>query len=438
MPNRKITIAGKALEDADVNFISLVSRPANRIPYRILKAEDIPETKTESVMKHLNKLFSRKIDSDSASGTIVAAVVITKADSEAMIETLKPTGILVDNIVEEDDLLVLKQIDFEESEVEAYRINDQVVLLLKQFDPFPETTDFSTNVETSGFLPGVHIATDALMDTIRNIIFDARSPEEAKTAMKTAVSSYGKFINRLADNLPEVAFKIEAAVTVKADDDGEAVAVPDKKPTAEDAAAEDAVGDNVVDITSSAENGNGDEDGDADDGDGEGEDAAEGDGDGDQAAAQADTQQVAVAKEVKPKEAVPGDHEDGLEDAVKADAEAGASSDDATNTAEDAGGDEESEPKWLAGFKTEVMAGISALKESVAKVQTEQESLAERVEKAEEIAKSADDAVRGTVPSGSDPIANDGLGNRARTMTKGEDGDDLWEGVLNEVVGGSR
>ncbi len=438
MPNRKITIAGKALEDADVNFISLVSRPANRIPYRILKAEDVPETKTESVMKHLNKLFSRKIDSDSDTGPTVAAVVIQKADSEALIETLKKTGVIVDQITEKDDLLILKQADFDENEVGAYRINDQVVLLIKQFDPFPETTDFSTNVETSGFLPGVHIATDALMDTIRNIIFDARSPDEAKTAMKTAVTSYGKFINKLADNLPEVAFKIEAALSVKADDDGEAVATPEVKPTAEDAAA-----DNVVDINATAENGdeNGDEEGDAngddENGDEEGEDAAE--DNGDEAAAVDDTQQVAVAKEEKLKEAVPGDHEEGLDTAVKADEpKAEVSSDDATNTAEDAGGDEESEPKWLAGFKTEVMAGISELKETVEKVKTDQEALSERVEKAEEIAKSADDAVRGTVPSGSDPIANDGLGNRARTMTKGEEGDDLWDGVLNEVVGGSR
>ena len=451
---KRIKAKANAMEDADVNFISLVTRPASRIPFRITKAEDDPE---EGVMIHLRKMFKR--DGEQPKGCALAAIVLQKQHEDHFAPKLKGLGVKMDARTEEDGIVMLKQFDFEEDQVTPIKLGELGALFTnvpeevkKQFDSFPESEDFDENMNTTGFLPSVGLATEMLVETVRNVLRAAGTAEDAKAKIADTIDSYKDAVLSLASMLPEVAFKIETfdlegfvakteggegAADQAAADAGENGNGGDDK--AGEGSADDGEGAAGDETNDAAGDESGDAGGEADADSGEGGGEGEGAGDSEPIPADAGasgaeaTGRSNIQLTDAEKEALKGVHIEDL------DTGAGASG-DGKSSSEKSG---ESEPKdgiagLLAALKSEVLGAISSVKSDVADLKTKQDKLTEKVDATAELAEKASKAVKGTVPSnsdGGDPILDESLGTRGRR--KGETADEKqWGGTaLDRIVG---
>ena len=89
----------------------------------------------------------------------------------------------------------------------------------------------------------------------------------------------------------------------------------------------------------------------------------------------------------------------------------------------------------LATFKSEVLEGLNGVRTELEEVRKSSDSLKDRLTTVEEVAKSADEAVRGTVSGGGNNNMDESIGNHSRTMKSGDaKDDDIWAGVLDEVI----
>ena len=457
---RKIKAKANAMVDADVNFISLVTRPASRIPFRLTKSDDNDPNSEAGLMIHLRQMFKR--DGDALQGCTLVGVVLQKQHEEHLAPQIKELGLKIDDRSEQDGVVILKQLDYEEDQVTAIKLGTVGGLFInvpevvtKAFDPFTSSDDFDENMAL-GFIPGMSMATEALMDTVIQVLRSAESPEDAKGRIETNIDKYKAAVLDLADNLPVMAFKLEGlnlegfvAKSEGGDDaaaaasDDAAAAGDEAAPAGDTAAADEAGADAPA----------------ADD------DAAAGDTDADTAAA-GDTDPAAAEPVVDAAPDAGGDAEPvakadpeaGLTDAEKlklkgvhiedldvapaAAAPAVDADEPAGDTADAKAKSESSKPEDLAGiltaFKSEVLEAISSVKSEVTDLKSKHAETTEKLNTVAAIADRASKAVKGTVPSNSDAgdrVRDESLGTRGRQ--KGETDDErTWGGTaLDRIVG---
>jgi hypothetical protein len=404
MQKKVIKMPANELSEADIEWISLVDRPANRIPFRLMKAEEVePNTERSNLMLNLTGLFSRKAEEKAPS---IAAIVLRKEDSERMLPQLEAAGFAVDNLESAEDIVIVKQEDFDPEAVVTVKLKNETAVLLsnvsKAFTPYPETMNFDEKLKAAGFFPSVAMATDALMDTVYGVMGDARSPDEVASKMEEAIKSYSDFVLGLTATLPVVAFKVEA-LSMKAEE------TPDIK--AEEVSKEDKPGDAAP---------------------------AEAEGTADVEATKAEADEAEVKKdEGEAADAV--SKEDSGEDAGKdvtkdedTDKEVGRDAADQGTEAALAG-----LLQTIEAMKAEVTEGLAAVRGDLEKVKADTAEFAGRVEKVEKIATSAETAVKGTIlGGGEDLVPSESLGNESRSMrNKSEEDLSLWDGSPLDSLG---
>jgi hypothetical protein len=384
---RRKTIAVNDLEEADVRRISLVSRGANRIPYRIMKQEN-------EMGLDLGSIFRRKAEHAAAGEQNqklhIAAVVLNKAaDTEGLLAAMgrdgfDMAGATIDAEALEHGLLV-KFEDYEQENSFVMQFNDDVAAIMvdteKQFSPFGGSSRFTENVRAMGFVPGLRMAQDALMETTFNILGEADDKEMAKSEIDDALKDFSSHVSSLAGSLPTAAFKLEDLRAMK-----------QETPAAEEEAA-----------------GEGEGEGDGDSGSAEETAGAEG-----EAAASADNGPSGGGSGSTNIKAAPVDKTaqkagdvvvpDGGAAATEAEGNA-----DATLNRMFAGLLEQMEDK-LKSTRDSLLADFDERLETVTK---ENKDLKERLTTTEEKAKATEDSVRGTVMSSS-TLVDESLGVRNR------------------------
>ncbi|MGW8177533.1 MAG: hypothetical protein ACWGQW_01890 [bacterium] len=383
----------KALNDADVAFISLVGRPANRIPFRITKAESASTTPDgESSMFNLDHVV-RKLDGMPTESGKLAAIVLRQQDLPKYETTLKAQGFSTDNRLEVDGAVILKQSEFDEKEVLAFDVGNNVAILMehvtKAFEPYTESDNFKEVMGCEGFLPSLQSANEALGRTLVNILRKSESPEDAKTKLQDALGQFSSYVLDLTGNLPTAAFKLDLE---KADD-----APEDTEQTAGEASGED------------SEEASGEAPGEA-------EGTAEDDPKGEKKTEEGGKPEAsAEGSEETPPETEETPKEEGA-DTPEGKQETTEKGDDLSTL--------------LKGMKDEMLNGLQGLREEIGEIKTTQKSLGERLDSVETVAKSAQSAVRRTVQSGSD--TDEGVPSSRR---KG-DGDAFWDGTaLDRIIG---
>lgn len=413
---RTIKAKANAMEDADVHYISLVTRPASRIPFRLTKSDD-PESEA-GFMLNLSKMFKRDGEAPQQ-GVALVGVVLQRKHEELLAPQVEKLGLKIDDRVEQDDIVILKQGDIDDKCV-AIKHGDVGALyrdlpeqVKKAFDPYMESDDFDENMALS-FLPGMSAATEALFDTVIAVLRTAESPDDARSRIESNIDKYKSAVMDMAGGLPEMAFKLEGLTLdgfVEKEEtpaDEAAAEAPAEEPAAEaeaEAPAEDA----------------------------EAEAPAADDAPAEDAAAEAPAED-AVAKDDgltdAERETLKGVHIDEIDKPADT---------DTVSKSED-----ESEPEdksdigaVLTSFKSEVLEAISSVKSEVTDLKSKQADLTEKVNDTAAIAERARKAVKGTVRSGSDAgdrVRNESLGTRSR---KGEDDDEgTWGGTaLDRIVG---
>lgn len=257
MAKQKVNLKLRELESADVQWISIVKRGANRIPFRILKSEGFP-------MIDLGMLFrSRKAEKEVP---VVVAIGVAKAegiDHEGMLAAVKEAGYTVLAQEEADGQTVLKTEDVnEDTQVVGVQAPNGLTIVMKGISTWPEGTMFTDNLKQAGVFPGVRLASEILMETLYNIASDQEGTTEM---MKKAVADFSTYCQGLMDQIPSSAMKAEwmEPVKVEAADQGEAdtaaktedAPTPDESGTGETDSAFDT---NVTDPVAKADEPNND------------------------------------------------------------------------------------------------------------------------------------------------------------------------------------
>jgi len=394
---KRIKVEVTELEAQKITHVSLVKHAANRTPFRTFKSDTTNSPQESTLMTHLSDMLFTGKKKEKA---IVVGVMVRKDAYPQLRDQLIKAGIDTTNIVEENEhTLVLKQADYTEDEVQGYKASDDIIVLLtgvkKSFDPFPDSTNFTENIQAAGFFPSFRMATDTLFDTIHSIMFESRGPSEAKTMLNSAIESYKLYTGGLIENLPTVAFKMEGMIMSQANEESMSKNDEDSIPAKTKALSEPeskAVEKESFDIL------------------------VKSDDESPKEPAQVDT-----AAESTPE--VPGDHEE--EGVVsKKDEDIIVKEDNAEAPKEDT--ETPNLAELLLSMKSEVMESIKVLS-------TDVKGLSARVDEVEQVAKSAKDATISTVLSASDNSLDESLIANDRVQ-KGSKDDEQWNGVLDNIL----
>lgn len=386
-------------------------------------------------MFNLQTLFKQDGEASKPTGCVLAGVVVQQKHEAHFAPQLKELGLKIDDRVEKDGVVILRQCEYDEDDVTIIQLNEMGGLFLnaseavqKQFDPFPEGTDFAENFNQGAFLPGVSIATEVMMETMRNVLRTADDQTSARSGIEMLLTAYTSHILDFVDDLPEVAFKIDVLGLTDYDEtpapDGDSAADSQDTSGEGDAGDDEAGKDDAGDAGDNADSESDDGAGDADTGDaGDAGDSEAGAGDdaGDGGEESASGQEDAGQEEAASQETVSKDDQ--------------SSGDDSSSEQS-----EESEPDIAAVVKAAlapVLEAVSGVRKTVDDLKTKQDKLAEKVEATAEVAEKARKAVKGTVPSnsdGGDTVIDQSLGTH---RSKGEASDEkLWGGTSLDRIAG--
>lgn len=222
MPKFRTTL--KKMSGAEPAYVSLVTRGANRIPFRITKSEEndmgsIDLSGLSRVFKREAPVLNKKSEPEQAS--ILSFVVEKNEDFDAVKSALGEAGFSVEKMEEnEDGTVSFKQSDeaVNEDEATVVRLSDSLIAVVKGFQPYCENMKtFAEAVGVENYYSGVDVASRALRQTINKALYDSDDLPTAKKAVTKALADFAGYVTGLIDGLPQAAFKAEKVV-------GEAVA----------------------------------------------------------------------------------------------------------------------------------------------------------------------------------------------------------------------
>ncbi len=233
------------LSEADVQFISLVKRGANRIPFRITKNGD-------QQMIDLSSIFKR----EPVKPAVYGIAVRKGAELDLAKQRIEAAGFSTENVEEHDTATLFKQIEGEPEGVVYFKVDEDFAIgvthLAKQFSGFEfDSNDFKEVMAVEGFFPGVGTAMEVLRGTIGNIMQKADDNTEASERIGAAIDDFKVFMTAMAKDIPMTAFKFETVKVEKgeagseadAENKGSVEAAPRhaSEPTPDQAASADAV-----------------------------------------------------------------------------------------------------------------------------------------------------------------------------------------------------
>lgn len=200
----------------DVQYVSLVKRAANRIPFRVIKSDK------ENGMLDLGKLgLAMKSESKKQpEGPTIAAVVVMERPEEQMKQVTKALadqGFSVDKVTKSDGTVIFAQEDGDlTKDAHVVRVSEDMLVVMKGFSPYSEemdkNADFSEVVATKGFYQTLDVASSAFRELAYKSLYSAKDPGEAATAIRKAGEKFIGYVESLANGLPAKAFKADFAL----------------------------------------------------------------------------------------------------------------------------------------------------------------------------------------------------------------------------------
>jgi hypothetical protein len=209
----KVVLAAHELTDAQVDFVSLVGRGANQIPFRIVKEE-------HEFMLDLAKIGRSLFKRPDTAPAVVAACVRKGADLDAVRARLVAAGLTVDQVQDVDDAVMFVQPGVEATEAAIVKLDRDVGLvvrgLAKAFQGYDfRSTSFADSVTAESFFPSLSIAAEILCHTIGNVLAEESQPGNAADRVAATIDEFRSYVTTLVRALPVTAFKAEAATLQK-------------------------------------------------------------------------------------------------------------------------------------------------------------------------------------------------------------------------------
>lgn len=178
----KVKIKANKLENASVNFISLVQRGANRIPFRIIKLDK------ESDMLDISRVFRRKAEDTPAptddkkveqtpdpalptppTQPTLLGVVVEKASTEAATKVFAEHGIDVTKAEEvEEGTTVFKQAEGDLDGAAIFKVGDTTLALIGDLSDEQIPATVREVVAKTGFYPSVDVVEALVQKTDEN------------------------------------------------------------------------------------------------------------------------------------------------------------------------------------------------------------------------------------------------------------------------------
>lgn len=209
----RLQLKATELVGTDVNFVSLVKRGANRIPFRITK-EDEP-------MLDLGKIGRSFFKKSEPQPQIVAAIFKADADVNQVAAIFKTAGLDPKSFVKtEQDGIITVAIEGADKVEDAalLKVNDDIGLMVSGLKKAFHSYDFASNsfaevLAVGGHYASICNATDALNSTIYNILGSSDTPTDAASKISTAVDGFKNYVATLTSALPVHAFKADVELT---------------------------------------------------------------------------------------------------------------------------------------------------------------------------------------------------------------------------------
>ena len=193
----KITAKGKKITEPEITHVSLVKDPANGAPIKILRNTG------NNLMK-----FNLAALSGAAASTPLA-IFVAKKSLEKYTPILQEHGFDLSKQEEVDGTIIIKMAPFEEDEVSAVQVADDMAFVVHKFlDPYKSGLKFNEKVKATGFMPTVRGAMEAFMDGMYDAINEADTPEELSNAVSGIGEDLNTYLYNLAKALPKSAFTV--------------------------------------------------------------------------------------------------------------------------------------------------------------------------------------------------------------------------------------
>lgn len=210
--SKMLEIKVNELENTDVGWVALVHKGANRIPFRLTKSDGEPTMDLYSLGKRIFKTAPAK-------PMVIAAIVNKTANLDDVKAALTASGLSIEKMSEQDDLIVFQQADApaDDKESSVVKIDENVALVVtglqKMFSDYNfDSINFNEMMQQEGFWPSICVAKDVLHATISNIMYEANTAGEAKDAINKAVADFSAYIAGIVSVLPEKAFKADVEI----------------------------------------------------------------------------------------------------------------------------------------------------------------------------------------------------------------------------------
>jgi hypothetical protein len=202
----RLQLSARELSATEVDFVSLVKRGANRLPFRIVKED----TDDMLDLARLTRVF-RKADPVPA---VIAAVVRKGADLEAAERRLGDAGLSLEAREEQGELVIFRQPGVESANDALIKLDDDIGLvvsgLAKALDDTSITdTAFGKLFATEAFFPSMRLAKDMLGQSVGAILQKAETPGEAAALIAGAVDDFKSYVTGLAAAMPQHALKAD-------------------------------------------------------------------------------------------------------------------------------------------------------------------------------------------------------------------------------------
>lgn len=192
MPKR--VVQANRLEEPQCQYISLVTRGANRIPFKIVKSD-----KEDSMNINLANLFRKQAQ---AAPTIVAIAIKDDSVRQNAEEFMVDAGFSVDNFEQqEDSSIVYKQDGFTLDGVTPVSVSDAITVLVK------DSTLQSLSLYKDNYTGTTQINVGYAVQTVNGAIV-AKSEEESTAALEVFKSD----VAIIRANVPGEVFELAANV----------------------------------------------------------------------------------------------------------------------------------------------------------------------------------------------------------------------------------
>lgn len=206
-----LTFKATEMKSAEVARISLVERAATRLPFKVIKQE-----KPMSVLKHLDLSSVFKREKPAVVPQIIGIGTMKSEHFESVKAQLEAAGFSVAKSADmEDGSVLFAQVEDMTGETALVRVSDEAVMAIKGFRPYMMDmtmeggTSFAEVCKAQGFYPGVGTMVDVLRSSVLSLAEKSDDPSAAATQVGKMFDEAKQYAMTMVQGLPSKAFKLE-------------------------------------------------------------------------------------------------------------------------------------------------------------------------------------------------------------------------------------